>query len=153
MQLEKQSNDDDQLSVRGNRDGLKMASIRGVCFTSRVELALRLSSLEEGIALVVSGRLALSSRGLVLGEERSTFGVGRAAERDVSACPGRNGNDQGQDEQHRHDGEGEDPLEGDNLGEELADTESGSQDAQVESHGVILFSGSVNSYGPVYRED
>lgn len=76
----------------------------------------------------------------VVGEQGGTLRVGRlaASERDVSAQRSRDGDDQRQHEEDGHDGEGEDPLEGDDLAVELRHAEGGGQDAQVEAHGVIL---------------
>lgn len=43
------------------------------------------------------------------------------------------------DEESGHNGECEDPLESDGLGEELSDAEGSSEVAESESHGVVLF--------------
>jgi len=46
--------------------------------------------------------------------------------------------DQGGEEEDSHDNEGKDPLECNDLGEELANADRGGQDAQCEAHGVVL---------------
>jgi len=48
------------------------------------------------------------------------------------------GNAKRSDEEDTHDDESEDPLEGDGLGKELADTERSSQDAEFEANSVSL---------------
>jgi len=48
------------------------------------------------------------------------------------------GDDKGRKEENTHDDKGKDPLECKGLCEELSDTEGGSEDAERESHGVIL---------------
>lgn len=65
---------------------------------------------------------------LVVGKERSTLLVGRLAAPDewnIPAHHGRNSNDDRQHEEDSHDGEGEDPLERDDLAVELCDSEGG----------------------------
>ena len=47
-------------------------------------------------------------------------------------------NDESCEEQDSHNGECKDPLEGDGLGKELANTERGTENTECESHGVIL---------------
>lgn len=61
-----------------------------------------------------------------------------ASPRKLLAKDAWDGNCQCGDEQDSHDGEGEDPLERDGLGEELADTERGAEDGEGESHRVVL---------------
>jgi len=48
------------------------------------------------------------------------------------------GNNDGGNEEDGHDGEGKDPLEGDDLAEELTNTEGGAENAEGEAHSVIL---------------
>lgn len=80
---------------------------------------------------------------LVISEKRSSLPVswrrrGLLSPAVVSASGGRDRDDNGGHEQDSHDGEGEDPLERDNLSEELGDTNGGCQNAQVEAHGIVL---------------
>jgi len=44
----------------------------------------------------------------------------------------------GGDKESSHDGERKDPLEGDDLAEELGNTNGSRQDAEIEAHGVVL---------------
>jgi len=78
----------------------------------------------------------------VIGKERGALLIrgrlGAAAERQVPAHHGGDGDEDGQDEEHGHDGEGKDPLEGDDLVAELCHAQRGGEDAQVEAHGVVL---------------
>jgi hypothetical protein len=46
--------------------------------------------------------------------------------------------DQGGEEENTHDDEGKDPLECDDLCEELANSDGGCQDAQREAYGIVL---------------
>lgn len=81
------------------------------------------------------------SRCLVVAEKRSTLGIGlslASAPADLLTGPSRYGDDHSEDEQHRHDGEGKDPLEGNDTIEELGDSQGSRQNAQVEAHGVVL---------------
>ena len=101
-------------------------------------------------------------KNLVVGEQRGALAVlgdNLAALEGVLA----KGDGDRHEEQDGHDGEGEDPLEGNHLGEELGHAESycrrlrlakvsaerlstegirtGSQDAQLKAHGVVLVDG------------
>lgn len=91
--------------------------------------------------LVVKTRGELLGQHLVVCKERSALGVtGRLSSSPevLATRPCRNSDDKGEDEQDCHDGEGEDPLERDDLSLELSYTQSGRQHAQEESHGIIL---------------
>jgi len=95
--------------------------------------------------LILGGSVAMytgscSGGSSVIGEKRSALRVGRlpATEWNVPAQHSRDGDDDCQHEEDGHDGEGEDPLEGDYLTVELRDAEGGGQDAQAEAHGVVL---------------
>jgi len=48
------------------------------------------------------------------------------------------GNEEGSDKQGSHDGESEDPLEGDSSDEELVNTERSTDDAKSKTHGIVL---------------
>jgi hypothetical protein len=93
-----------------------------------------------GYCLVMDGSI------LVVGQERSALLVGRgsASSRLASAKSG-NGDHDSRDEQDGHDGKGEDPLEGNDLAEELRDTDGGGEDAEREPDGVVLVK-SVQSF-------
>ena len=56
----------------------------------------------------------------------------------LPARPGRNSDDQSHKEHNAHDDEGKDPLQRNNLASELSDTNSSSENAEGEAHGVIL---------------
>lgn len=81
----------------------------------------------ESILLLVQQRLALG----ILADNGTTL-------------EGVLANDTGKTDQHRqdkedtHDGESKDPLEGNDVGEELRDTQGSGQDREVEAHGVVL---------------
>lgn len=82
----------------------------------------------------------------LLVKERSTLSVvGSALPRNVPACRGRHGNRDRGDEQERHDDEGEDPLKGDNLVQELRNANGGSEDAEGEADGVIVVDDDVEA--------
>jgi len=76
----------------------------------------------------------------VVSEERSTLGVslGLFSPTRVSASCCWNRDDNRGNKQGCHDGEGEDPLKCHNLSEELSDTNGGGENAQVETHSIIL---------------
>lgn len=80
---------------------------------------------------------------LALSKERGAFlvGRGRPSPGDVSASPGGHCNKDSHDKQESHDDEGEDPLEGDDLAQELGDTNRGSEHTERESHGIVLVDG------------
>lgn len=48
------------------------------------------------------------------------------------------GNNEGCEEENCHNGEGKDPLEGNGPGEELTNSKRSAEDAESESHGIIL---------------
>lgn len=76
---------------------------------------------------------------LVVSKEGSTLLVGRGrSEVDLSASRGGDGNNQSQDEEDGHDDKGKDPLEGNDLVEELSNTNRSSKNAEGETDGVIL---------------
>ena len=67
---------------------------------------------------------------LVIIQQRSTLLVGWdngsfPAEGKFLAKDARDGDEQGEDEEERHDDEGEDPLECNDLGQELSNSEGG----------------------------
>lgn len=62
-----------------------------------------------------------------------------------------NGNAKGSDEKDAHDDECKDPLEGDGLREELANTKRSSQNAECETHGVVL--GNVSNHRLYNQEE
>lgn len=82
----------------------------------------------------------LAHRLVVLAEERSTLGVGLhlLSPLEVFSSRSRDGDDHGGNEQGSHNGEGENPLESNNLSEELSNADGGGEHAQVETHGVVL---------------
>lgn len=85
---------------------------------------------------------------LVVGQKGSALlvGGGRTAGPGVLlARPGRVSDDERRDEQDGHDGEGEDPLECDNLALKLRDTESGGEHTERETHSVVLVDGDEES--------
>jgi len=49
-----------------------------------------------------------------------------------------NSDKDGEDEEGSHNSKSEDPLESDDLGEELADTKRSCEDAESKAHGVVL---------------
>lgn len=76
-----------------------------------------------------------------LSKERSTFGIARglgSSPRDGTAGRRWHRNEEGEDEQDGHDGEREDPLEGDELVQELGDADRGRENTQGETDGVVL---------------
>ena len=77
---------------------------------------------------------------LVLAEEGSALSVlGRSsAPANLAASPGGNGDNDSHDEENGHDDKGKDPLEGNDLSQELRDTDGSGEHAKRESHGVIL---------------
>lgn len=50
-----------------------------------------------------------------------------------------NGDQDGEHKEGSHDSKGKDPLESDDLGEELADTKRSCEDTESKAHGVILW--------------
>lgn len=73
-------------------------------------------------------------------KERSTLGIGlrlSSPGKVLAGCRGNCDTDSG-DEEDGHDGECKNPLEGNNLSEELANTNGCGEHAEVESNGVIL---------------
>lgn len=85
------------------------------------------------------GRLAKSK--LLLLQQRlslSVFVDNSAALEGVLADETREANQDGQDEQDGHNGECKDPLKGDDVSEELGNTQSSTENAQVEAHSVVL---------------
>lgn len=80
---------------------------------------------------------------LVIVQKRSSLLISRnnrliSAEANFLAKDTRDGNDKCSEEESSHDGECEDPLKGDGLGEELTNSESSSQVAESETHSVVL---------------
>lgn len=78
---------------------------------------------------------------LVVSKKRSTLHVSGSratAPVGLAASPGGHSDGERGNEEDRHDDEREDPLEGDNLVEELADTDGGCEDAEGEADGVVL---------------
>jgi len=61
-----------------------------------------------------------------------------AALEGILANDTREGDQDGEKEQDTHDDKGKDPLEGDDVGEELRDTQRCAENAEVETHGVVL---------------
>lgn len=57
---------------------------------------------------------------------------------DILACPGRDCDKDGFDEEEGHDDEGKNPLQGNDLAEELSDANGGGKDAEGEAHGIVL---------------
>lgn len=79
----------------------------------------------------------------VVFQERSALLIGRddvllGAEAEFLAKDTWNGDDESSQEEGGHDGKGEDPLECNGLGEELANAESCREVAESESHRVVL---------------
>lgn len=69
-------------------------------------------------------------------EQRSALLVG--SRRSLGATsPGWNGNAERKEEEDGHDGEGKDPLQGDDLGQELMDAQRGSENAEPKTHSVV----------------
>lgn len=85
---------------------------------------------------------SLSLRGLVILQKRRSFAVlvdnSRSSEADLLSIRTRHSNEKSEEEQSGHDCKGKDPLEGNNLAEELADAKRCGQDAQSETHGVVI---------------
>lgn len=78
---------------------------------------------------------------LVICKERSAFSITRslsASPEVFTTRPSGDSDDNGEDEKDCHNGEGEDPLEGDDLSLELSYTQSGGQHAQEEAHCIVL---------------
>lgn len=88
-----------------------------------------------------------AQRASLLGQQGRAFGVGLGlrlyllSPSVVAAGGSRDGDHQGGDKQSRHDGKGKDPLEGDDLAEELGNANGGGHHTEVEAHGVILSKG------------
>lgn len=61
-----------------------------------------------------------------------------SSERELLAKYARDCNYEGGEEEDTHDDECEDPLEGDGMGEELANSDRGCKNAQFEANGIIL---------------
>lgn len=78
---------------------------------------------------------------LLLGEEGSALLIlgSSSVPADVTASPRGDSDNDGHEEKDSHDDKGKDPLEGDNLAQELRDTEGSREDAEGKSHGVILY--------------
>ena len=71
---------------------------------------------------------------LLIGWNYGTF----SSEREFLAKNARNCDDQGGEEEDTHDDEGEDPLNCNGMGEELANANGSRQDAQFEAYSVVL---------------
>jgi hypothetical protein len=89
---------------------IKYAMVNGPIVTSRP-----LSIVEKRSPLLVSSRGSLEPPG-----------------------PRRNGDSDCRDEEEGHDDKGEDPLERDDLAQELGDSDRGSKNTEGESHRVVL---------------
>jgi len=61
-----------------------------------------------------------------------------SAEAELLAKDARNRNQQGADEQNTHDSECKDPLQGNDLDEELTDTKCSCENGKTEAHGIVL---------------
>lgn len=85
----------------------------------------------RGVAVL--GELGLVEKGRTLGVT-----VGGALPLELLAGPGGYGHGDGRDKEHSHNDESEDPLQGNNLAEELRNTNGGREDAEIEAHGVVL---------------
>ena len=80
---------------------------------------------------------------LLVIQERSSLLIGwhncaLASEGNIFAEDSWDCDDQSRKEENSHDDEGEDPLECNRLGEELANSDGGCEDAQGKAHGVVL---------------
>jgi len=75
---------------------------------------------KRGSLPIFFGRSSISAEGEFLAEEAWN-------------CDGQSSN-----KESRHNRKGEDPLECYNLSQELCDTKSGSQDAKLKSHCIVL---------------
>jgi len=80
---------------------------------------------------------------LMVVQKRSSLLVGGnnillSSEADLLAENTRNSNSQGSDEENGHDYESKDPLECNGFGKELANAKSCGEDAECESHSVVL---------------
>jgi hypothetical protein len=96
----------------------------------------------DGSVGLVSFRSRWTIQALLVREQRRTFRVlGRSSSPFSPACPGGNGNDDGLDEQNRHDDKGKDPLQGNDLAQELGNANGRGQDAEGETHGEVLVNG------------
>lgn len=78
--------------------------------------------------------------GLRLVEEWRALGVRvtPALPLELLAGPGGHGHGDRCDEEHSHDDECEDPLQGNHLAEELRNANRRGEDAEVEAHGIVL---------------
>jgi hypothetical protein len=59
----------------------------------------------------------------------------------IPELPSKNawkGNDQGTKKQNSRNGDGEDPLQGDDLSQELADSQRSGKNAEFKPHGLVL---------------
>lgn len=86
-------------------------------------------------------RLSVLSSRLVVVQKRSSLlvlGDDGLASSEATTEDLREGNDKGGNKEGGHDGESENPLECDDLSQELADAEGGAEDAEGEAHGVVL---------------
>jgi hypothetical protein len=85
-------------------------------------------------------------------EQRRALGIRIGGALPLLAGPGGNSDRDGSKEEDSHDDKGEDPLQGDNLTEELRDANGGGKNAEREAHGVVLVDddeeASVGENGP-----
>lgn len=116
-----------------------LSDVAGLCAAKQSRLSIHPSRSRCGKDRHARrGDFILNSSGLV--EEGCALGVRivPALPLKLLAGPGGHGHGDGRDEEHRHDDEGKDPLQGNNLAEELRDANRSGQDAEVEPHGVVL---------------
>lgn len=89
---------------------------------------------------VAALRAAYGDLVVVVGKQGSTLGVSLclSSPGEIIAGGGRDCDTDGGDEEGGHDCECENPLESNDLSEELANTDGRGEDAKVKSHGVVL---------------
>jgi len=78
---------------------------------------------------------------LVVIQERSSLLVRRnsvSSEANLLAKDAWDSDDKGAEEQSSHDRKGKDPLESDDLSQELTNTEGSCQDTECKAHGIVL---------------
>jgi len=74
-------------------------------------------------------------------QERGSFLVRRhsvSSEADLLAKDAWDSDDKGAEEQSSHDRKGKDPLESDDLSQELTNTEGSCQDTECKANGIVL---------------
>lgn len=96
-----------------------------------------------GEFVIISEPFMALVESLVIIQKRSSLLISRhdglvSSEADLFSKNSWNSNHQSGKEEYCHDGEGENPLEGDSSSEELANSQSSRQNAECEAHGIIL---------------